>query len=186
MGVITQQSIKVFDQFTSEEPVEILDWTTNITFETIGRVGFGHEFKLLSDRNQPPNNFIEAMGYCLKQSIQRMQQAQFIKSLPIEANRKFDESIKLMHSVVDKVIVERKNSPDAKDMEKDLLGYMLNARDEHNLGLTDENIRDQVVTFVSKMLFIDSIGRKLTLFHQRSSLPVMIQLPSKLYCVLIF
>lgn len=148
MGIISQQAIKILEQFTPEEPVEILDWTTNITFETIGRIGFGYDFNLLNDRNQPPNDFIEAMGYCLKQSIQRMQQAQFIKSLPIAVNRKFDASIKLMHSIVDSVIVERKNSEDAKDMNKDLLGYMLNARDENDLGLSDENIRDQVVTFL--------------------------------------
>ncbi|KAI9256300.1 cytochrome P450 [Helicostylum pulchrum] len=148
MGEITQQAIKIFEQFSPTDRVEMIDWTTNITFETIGRVGFGYDFNLLASPDQPTNPFIEAMGYCLKQSIQRMQQAQFVKSLPIEANRKFDQSIALMHSVVDGVIVERKNSPDAKNMEKDLLGYMLNARDENNLGLTDENIRDQVVTFL--------------------------------------
>ncbi|KAI7893107.1 cytochrome P450 [Mucor mucedo] len=148
MGEITQQAIKIFEQFAPSDPVEIIDWTTNITFETIGRVGFGYDFNLLAERDQPPNAFIEAMGFCLNQSIQRMQQAQFIKLLPIEANRKFEQSIKHMHRIVDGVIVERKNGEDAKDMEKDLLGYMLNARDENNLGLSDENIRDQVVTFL--------------------------------------
>jgi cytochrome P450/NADPH-cytochrome P450 reductase len=148
MGLITQQTIKIFEQFAPTEPVEIIEWTTNVTFETIGRVGFGYEFELLKGRDQPPNSFIQAMSYCLKQSIQRTTQMNFVKALPIEANRKFDRSIKLMHDVVDSVIIERKNSPDAKNMEKDLLGYMLNARDEHNLGLSDENIRDQVVTFL--------------------------------------
>lgn len=42
MGVIGQQTIKLFEQFTSDEPVEILHWTTNLTFETIGKVGFGY------------------------------------------------------------------------------------------------------------------------------------------------
>ncbi|KAI7907546.1 cytochrome P450 [Cokeromyces recurvatus] len=148
MGIITQQTIKIFEQYTPDEPVEILDWTTNLTFETIGRIGFGYNFNILSKRDQPPNEFIEAMGYCLKQAIQRMQQAQFMKRLPLEANRKFDRAVKLMHDTVDTVIAERKKSPDAGNMDKDLLGYMLNARDEHNLGLSDENIRDQVVTFL--------------------------------------
>jgi cytochrome P450/NADPH-cytochrome P450 reductase len=148
MGVITQQTIKVLEQFKPDEPVEILDWMTNVTFETIGRVGFGYNFNLLETRDQPTNEFIQAMGYCLKESLQRNQQAKFIKHLPLEANYKFDKSIKLMHDVVNGVIEERKKSPDAHDVNKDLLGYMLNARDEHNLGLSDENIRDQVVTFL--------------------------------------
>ena len=46
------------------------------------------------------------------------------------------------------MIKARKESPDAKDMRKDLLGYMLNARDDHGLGLSDEIIRDQVITFL--------------------------------------
>ncbi|KAG0752211.1 hypothetical protein G6F57_016409 [Rhizopus arrhizus] len=77
-----------------------------------------------------------------------MKQAAFVKQLPIEANRRFDRSVRLMHEVVENVIRERKASPDAKNKEKDLLGFMLNACDEHNLGLSDENIRDQVVTFL--------------------------------------
>ncbi|OBZ91248.1 hypothetical protein A0J61_00693 [Choanephora cucurbitarum] len=148
MGELTQQTIRILEQFEPEEPVEILDWTTNLTFQTIGRIGFGYDFNLLSSRDQPPNDFIEAMSYCLKLSVQRFQQAQFIKSLPIEANRKFDRCVKLMHDTVDSVIAKRKASPNAKDMERDLLGYMLNARDENQLGLSDENIRDQVVTFL--------------------------------------
>lgn len=148
MGVITQQTIKILEQFRPDEPVEIIDWTTNVTFETIGRVGFGYDFNLLSSRDQPPNEFILAMSCCLKEALQRNQQAKFIKRLPLAANRKFDQAIKLMHDVVESVISERKNSPDANDMDKDMLGYMLNARDEHDLGLSDENIRDQVVTFL--------------------------------------
>jgi cytochrome P450/NADPH-cytochrome P450 reductase len=95
MGVITQQTIKVLEQFKPDEPVEILDWMTNVTFETIGRVGFGYNFNLLETRDQPTNEFIQAMGYCLKESLQRNQQAKFIKHLPLEANYKFDKSIKL-------------------------------------------------------------------------------------------
>ncbi|KAI9246372.1 cytochrome P450 [Sporodiniella umbellata] len=148
MGQITQQTIQIFEQYKPDEPVEIIDWTTNITFETIGRIGFGYEFNLLTGRDQEQNPFIEAMGYCLKQSLTRIQQAQFVKQLPIEANRRYDRSVKLMHEVVEGVIHERKLSPDAKNKEKDLLGFMLNACDEHNLQLSDENIRDQVVTFL--------------------------------------
>ncbi|KAG0745359.1 hypothetical protein G6F57_000996 [Rhizopus arrhizus] len=148
MAIIAQQTINVFEQFKPHEPVEIIEWTTNLTFETIGRIGFGYDFNLLVGRDQEQNPFIEAMGYCLNLALQRMQQAQFVKQLPIEANRRFDRSVRLMHDIVENVIRERKESPDASNKEKDLLGYMLNARDEHNLGLSDDNIRDQVVTFL--------------------------------------
>ncbi|ORE13712.1 cytochrome P450 [Rhizopus microsporus] len=148
MAVIAQQTIKVFESFSPEEPVEILKWTTNLTFETIGKVGFGYDFHLLDSRDTPQHPFIIAMNYCLKQAFTRFKQPRFIKRLPLEMNYRFDRELNLMHRIVDEVVLERKNSPDAKNSEKDLLGFMLNARDEHNLGLSDENIRDQIVTFL--------------------------------------
>ncbi|KAL0087063.1 cytochrome P450 [Phycomyces blakesleeanus] len=148
MGIIAQETIRILEQYKPDEKVEILHWTTNLTFETIGKIGFGYEFGLLEKREAPPHPFIEAMGYCLKQSIVRFSQAQFMKSLPLEMNRRYDREVNLMHSIVDKVIKDRKESEDATDIEKDLLGFMLNARDEHHQGLSDENIRDQVVTFL--------------------------------------
>jgi cytochrome P450/NADPH-cytochrome P450 reductase len=84
----------------------------------------------------------------MKQAFKRMLQPKVLKLMPLESNRRFDRSIKLMHSTVDEVIQQRKNGPEAKDMNKDVLGFMLNARDENDLGLTDENIRDQVITFL--------------------------------------
>lgn len=168
MGVIGQQTITLLEQFSSDEPVDILHWTTNLTFETIGKVGFGYgklmigiviaqfritnisliDFHLLDDRNAENHPFIDAMGYCMKQAFARSTQAKLLKHLPLETNRRFDRSLNLMHSIVDEVIKQRKSGPEATDINKDLLGYMLNARDEHNLGLSDENIRDQVITFL--------------------------------------
>ncbi|KAG2211207.1 hypothetical protein INT47_006326 [Mucor saturninus] len=148
MGLITQEAVALLEQFLPDEQVELLEWTTNITFETIGKIGFGFDFNLLKDKNAAPHPFISAMVYCFKAIFIRFKQPGFMKHLPLEQNRKFDREVKLMHDTVEKVIAERKNSPDAKNSEKDLLGFMLNAHDEHNLGLTDENIRDQVMTFL--------------------------------------
>jgi cytochrome P450/NADPH-cytochrome P450 reductase len=147
MGHIAQETIAVLEQYRPDEEVEILKWCTNLTFETIGRIGFGYSFDLM-DRDKPNHPFINAMGYALGNSIVRFSQPQFMKRLPTEANRTWARSIKLMHDIVDEVVADRKKSPDAKNSEKDLLGFMLNAVDEHNLGLSDQNIRDQIVTFL--------------------------------------
>ncbi|RUP08316.1 cytochrome P450 [Jimgerdemannia flammicorona] len=148
MGEIVMKTITVFEQFAENEPVSIVDWTTNLTFETIGRIGFGFDFHLLDSRDAPQHPFIQAMSFCLGQSAQRKSQAQFIKHLPIEVNRRFDRELKLMQEIVEEVVRARKLSPDAKNSEKDLLGYMLNAVSEEGLGLSDELIRDEVLTFL--------------------------------------
>lgn len=148
MGLITQKTIKLFEQFAPGEDVDIVNWTTNLTFETIGKIGFGYDFHLLDDIKAPPHPFIVAMMNCLKIAFARFKQPGLMKMMPLKQNRVFDEGVDLMHSIVDEVVMERKKSPDAKDSEKDLLGFMLNACDENNLGLSDENIRDQVITFL--------------------------------------
>lgn len=147
MGIIAQETMKVLSEYAPEDKVEILDWCTNLTFETIGRIGFGYSFDLM-DRDKPPHPFITAMGFALGNSTSRFTRPSFMSKMPLESNRNWEKNIKLMHSIVDEVIAERKASDSATDSEKDLLGFMLNARDEHNLGLSDENIRDQVVTFL--------------------------------------
>lgn len=148
MGLIAQQTIALFEKFSPEEPVELLKWTTNLTFETIGKIGFGYDFNLLKEKDAEPHPFIEAMGYCIKAIYIRFKQSGFMKNLPLEQNRKFDREAKLMNAIVEEVIAERKNNPDVKDNEKDLLGFMLNACGEHNLGLSDESIRGQAITFL--------------------------------------
>src|SRR5690242_9368859 len=118
MGKIAQETIAVLEQYRSDEPVEILNWCTNLTFETIGRIGFGYSFDLM-DRDKPAHPFINAMGYTLSNSVVRFSQPSFMKKLPTQANRNWDRSVNLMHSIVDKVVADRKKSPDAKNSEKD-------------------------------------------------------------------
>ncbi|KAI8068594.1 cytochrome P450 [Gongronella butleri] len=148
MGAITSQTISILDQFKPGEDIDILDWTTKVTFEAIGRIGFGYDFGLLDAKEAPPHPMIVAMKTLLQLTTTRAHQMDFMKRLPTSANRQFDESTKIMHDSVLEVVRERKNGKDARDSSKDLLGFMLNARDELDEGLTDENIRDQVVTFL--------------------------------------
>ena len=44
-------------------------------------------------------------------------------------------------------------------MMKDLLGFMLNARDDAGLGLDDKLIRDQVITFLVAGKSISRVAR---------------------------
>ncbi|KAI9033750.1 cytochrome P450 [Phycomyces nitens] len=148
MGKLVQQTIRNIEQIPQGGQIDVIDLSTRLTFETIGRIGFGYKFGLIDSLESPSHPFIGAMSYCLQQAVVRTQQAGFIRALPIEANRAFDRSLGLMHDTVDEVIQDRKRTPKNDKENKDLLDFMLYARNEDNLGLSDENIRDQVVTFL--------------------------------------
>ncbi|KAI9302317.1 cytochrome P450, partial [Cunninghamella echinulata] len=148
MGIITQKTIKLLEEYKPTDQVEILDWTTKLTFETIGDIGFGYDFGLLDKVDAPNHPMIDAMSDLLKITVTRCQQAQFMKRLPTSNNRKFNNAIQVLYKTVTEVIEKRKSSADANGPNRDMLDFMLNARDEANEGLTDINIRDQIITFL--------------------------------------
>ncbi|ORX91007.1 cytochrome P450 [Basidiobolus meristosporus CBS 931.73] len=150
MALLAKKLVNVVDEISTEsEPILISPWMTKITFETIGKVGFGFDFGLLESKNAPIHPFIDAMSFCLREVKTRATRSQYWKKLPIWSNYQFDRMMQLMKDTVDDVMIQRKNSPDVQDSSKDLLGFMLNARDKATgQKLSDEVIRDQVVTFL--------------------------------------
>ncbi|KAJ3121240.1 hypothetical protein HK098_003832 [Nowakowskiella sp. JEL0407] len=154
MTHIGQKMVKVFNEITSQPSadlhiINITEWMTNVTFETIGQIGFGYSFGMLESMNTKPHAFLQAMGYCLLESANRTFRPPFANRLYFSSNKRFDREMKLMKDTVDDVIKARKASADATNAEKDLLGFMLNAQDEHTKQkLSDELIRDEVITFL--------------------------------------
>ncbi|RUP07980.1 hypothetical protein BC936DRAFT_140146 [Jimgerdemannia flammicorona] len=142
------QTITVLEQYAENEPV--ISSLEQTTFETICRIGFEYDFHLLDSCDAPRHPFIQAMAFCLAVSTQRNLQAQFIKHLPIKANRRFERERKRMQDIVDEVIRARELSPDSKNSEKDLLGYMLNAVSEEGLDFEFKYVDDTPATYDPK------------------------------------
>ncbi|KAJ3321561.1 hypothetical protein HDV06_004097 [Boothiomyces sp. JEL0866] len=140
---------KIFDTFAKDGThVPLNHHMTNVTFESIGRVGFGYSFHVLDSPDAKSHPFLEAMGYCLGELINRMLTPDFVKAMPLPSNRKFNNSIALMRKTVDEVISARKSKPKSEKDNKDLLDFMLTAADEHGEKMPDGLIRDQVITFL--------------------------------------
>ncbi|OBZ85113.1 hypothetical protein A0J61_06837 [Choanephora cucurbitarum] len=147
MGEVVLETIRVLEQYDPADKVEILTWCTNLSFELIARVGFGYSFDLMH-LDKPAHPFIKAIGRNLEQSFYRFMTPHFIRKLPLRSNYAWQDGINLMHSTVDEIIKERRSSNNTTNESSDLLDYMLNASDENNLSLSDENIRYQAITFL--------------------------------------
>ena len=91
--------------------------------------------------------FIEAMQFFLLESGARAQRPAFATNyLYRETTRRYHESIKLMRSVADHVIKERRAHPSDK---KDLVNAMILGKDpKTGRGLPDENIVNNMITFL--------------------------------------
>ncbi|ORX82529.1 cytochrome P450 [Basidiobolus meristosporus CBS 931.73] len=149
MGQLALKMVGVLNEFETDEPFVVTDWMTRITFETIGKVGFGYDFGLVESKDCPLHPFIDAMAFCMGQLDPRTSRSKYWKKLPIWSNFKFDENMAYMRSVVDEVVTQRKKAPVEDGSLSDLLGFMLEARDKSTgEKLSDDLIRDQVVTFL--------------------------------------
>lgn len=68
------------------------------------------------------------------------------RRVPTPRNRRFEESIATLDAIVHRIIAERRQNPAA---EEDLLGMLMAARDEETgKGMTDEQVRDEVMTLL--------------------------------------
>ncbi len=78
----------------------------------------------------------------------RARRPELASKLLLRKRRSYEDDLALMREVADALIAERKRDPDAAQ-KKDLLGLMLQGRDPvTGEGLSDENIRYQLITFL--------------------------------------
>ncbi|MFD4587222.1 cytochrome P450 [Streptomyces sp. NPDC058434] len=127
------------------QPVNITDDYTRLTLDTIALTGFGYRFDSFADEELHP--FLNALLEALIESLRRSQELPMMTKLRKADAKRYGENIRLMQDLVGSVIKERHEGRGSA--EEDLLGLMLEATDpETGERLYDDNVRDQVVTFL--------------------------------------
>lgn len=126
-------------------PVAVTDDYTRLTLDTIALSGFGYRFQSFDKEELHP--FLNALLEALIESMRRSQELPMMTKLRKADDRKYRENIQSMRDLVESVIKERREGKATG--EEDLLGLMLEATDpETGNLLADDNVRDQVVTFL--------------------------------------
>ncbi|MET9895936.1 cytochrome P450 [Streptomyces sp. NPDC006465] len=125
--------------------VNITDDYTRLTLDTIALSGFGYQFSSFDKEELHP--FLNALLEALIESLRRSQELPMMTKLRKADDRKYRGNIQLMQDLVESVIKERREGKGTG--EDDLLGLMLEATDpETGKRLDDDNVRDQVLTFL--------------------------------------
>ena len=127
------------------EDLSVTDDMTRLTLDTIALTGFGYRFDSFSSPQLHP--FLTAMGNALTEAMIRARQPQLVTRMRTRRDEAYRADIHVMQDLVDTVIRRRR----AHDHESgtDLLGLMLDATDPRTgQALSDENIRNQVLTFL--------------------------------------
>ncbi|MGW5688703.1 bifunctional cytochrome P450/NADPH--P450 reductase [Nonomuraea sp. NPDC003754] len=145
------QMLEVADQLVASwsrrqgQDLAVPDDMTRLTLDVISLTGFGYRFNSFDSPELHP--FLQAMGGALTEAMHRNQQLPLVTKLKRRNEAAYQHDIKVMRDLVDEVIRQRR--AEGAGGAKDLLGLMLEAADpKTGERLSDENIRNQVLTFL--------------------------------------
>ena len=143
---IAEQLVTRWERFGPDSVIEVTEDMTRMTLDTIALCAFDYRFNSFYQREMHP--FVGSMVEALAEAGARTRRPEIASKLLLRTRRAYEDDVELMRSVADELIAERRRDPDGAQ-KKDLLGLMLQGRDPvTGEGLSDENIRFQLITFL--------------------------------------
>lgn len=143
---IADQMLLRWERFGESAVIDVPDNMTRLTLDTIALCAFDYRFNSFYQNEMHP--FVGAMVEALAESGARTKRLSVQNQLMLLTRRQYEENIHFMHKIADELIAQRRKDPAAAS-KKDLLNLMLQGRDPvTGEGLSDENIRYQLVTFL--------------------------------------
>lgn len=140
---IALQLVQKWERTNSDDEINVPKDMIGLTLDTIGLCGFGYRFNSFYREGYHP--FIEALTRTLV-TIRKQ------RGLPLEGARlrqdlaQLPKDVAYMNNLVDEIIAERRR---LGGDQRDLLNFMLEGKDRvTGEGLSDENIRYQINTFL--------------------------------------
>jgi cytochrome P450/NADPH-cytochrome P450 reductase len=147
MHDIADQLLTRWKRFGEGAVIDVVDNMTRLTLDTIALCAMGYRFNSFYQNESHP--FVGALTRALAEAVGRTARHPLQTQLMLPTRRRFAEDIRLMHQIADDLIAQRKMGAFG-GVKKDLLSRMLEGRDPvTGEGLSDENIRYQMVTFLA-------------------------------------
>ncbi|OCH86408.1 bifunctional P-450/NADPH-P450 reductase [Obba rivulosa] len=143
MDIVSQLALK-WDRFGPQHAIDPAADFTRLTLDAIALSSMS--YRLNSFYREEPHPFVYAMGDFLYESMTRANRPGIVQALKRKTQAQYEEDQKIMLSLVDEIIQDRKAHPVDKN---DLLNVMLNGVDkETGKKLPDENIKQNLLTFL--------------------------------------
>jgi cytochrome P450/NADPH-cytochrome P450 reductase len=147
MSEVADQMILKWSRFGESAVIDVADNMTRLTLDTIALCAFDYRFNSFYQHEMHP--FIDAMVGVLKEAEAKGRRLPIVNKFLKDKTSKFDQDIKLLQKIADELIQQRKDLGHTAKTHKDLLDLMLEGRDPiTGEGLSDENVRYQMITFL--------------------------------------
>lgn len=140
---IAEQLMLKWERLNSDEEIDVPRDMIGLTLDTIGLCGFDYRFNSFYRDDFHP--FIDALTRTLE--VTMMQRGLPLENMFLRSRlAQLDEDVSYMNELVDEIIRERRQTG---GNQNDLLNFMLAGKDPvTGEGLSDENIRYQINTFL--------------------------------------
>ena len=143
---IAEQMLIKWERLGPDTRIDVVDNMTRLTLDTIALCAFDYRFNSFYAEAMHP--FVHAMVGALAEAGARANRLELQTRLMLMTDRQYTSDVKYMNEVADELIRNRRASQDDPP-KMDLLGRMLAGKDpQTGRGLSDTNIRYQLVTFL--------------------------------------
>jgi cytochrome P450/NADPH-cytochrome P450 reductase len=129
MGDIATQLVEKWERLNPDEEIDVAADMTRLTLDTIGLCGFSYRFN--SFYSEKPQPFVAAMQDSLGFATSNLSRLPIQRKLMFRRNRKVQENVSIMNSLVDRLIRERLEDPNQASYT-DLLQAMLTGVDRQS------------------------------------------------------
>ncbi|MGH1335979.1 MAG: bifunctional cytochrome P450/NADPH--P450 reductase [Aureispira sp.] len=142
---VAEQLVLKWERMGAETRFDVADDMTRLTLDTIALCAFNYRFNSFYRDEMHP--FVHSMVEGLIEAGEKNRRLPFQGDLMFWNRKKYENNIDYMNRVADAIIEKRKENSEGKF--DDLLGKMLSSKDPiTGEGLSDENIRYQMITFL--------------------------------------
>ncbi len=146
MQDIAEQLVLKWERLGKNARFDVSEDMTRLTLDTIALCAFDYRFNSFYTETMHP--FINAMVEGLLEAGDQLMMLPYQKDLMFWKQKRFESNVEYMNRVVDEIIKKRKTEG-LENAPEDLLNKMLSGKDpETGEGLSDENIRYQMITFL--------------------------------------
>ncbi|KAI0763546.1 bifunctional P-450/NADPH-P450 reductase [Trametes elegans] len=143
MDIISQLVLK-WERFGAKGTIDPASDFTRLTLDAISLCAMS--YRLNSFYREDLHPFAIAMGDFLIESGKRANRPAIVQSMMTGTNAKYEEDQRILGQLVNEILDDHRANPPEK---QDILSVMMNGRDkETGLGLPDENIKANLLTFL--------------------------------------
>ncbi len=142
---VAEQMLARWERF-GDADIDLTDNTTRLTLDTLALCALDYRFNSFYRDAQHP--FVAAMNGSLHEAAARERRPPFVSRAMVRTRRRYEADVRTMHSLAERLLAARRAEA-AGPVRGDLLDTLLYGRDPlSGEGLSDDNIRNQLVTFL--------------------------------------